>query len=315
MTRPIDLEEELDRWFADGPDGVADRVIDAALTDIGSTSQRSAGFGGPWRVLRVSRTAFSVVAVVAVIVVGAVAVGLMSRPPGAPSVGGPAASTAPASPATVQPSAAACAIPIQLGQQFSVPDCRYTTPIMRPVLSFGGVAGWRPEIETARGLLFQAVLPGGQPTSEGLAIFTVDRLAATPCDKASRAETTPIVTVPFQASAPGQGPAEFFAWLARTPLKFGTPTATTVGTHPGLEATVPPDDGSQAPCGGGIGVTWTSDTPGELGMEAVGGDGPQRLVAIDVDGTTVVFEVYATKDRFAAVDAAAGELLATLQAP
>lgn len=314
MTRPIDVEQELDRWFADGPDGVADRVIDAALTDIGSTSQRSAGFGGPWRALPMSRTAFSVAAVVVVIVVGAVAIGLVLRPPGAPSVGVPTASTAPASPATVPPSAAACAIPIQLGQQFSVPDCRYATAILRPVLSFGGVAGWRPAIETARGLLFQAVLPGGRPTAEGLAIFTVDRLAAKPCAKTPpRADTTPLVTVPFRPSSPGSGPSEFFAWLAKTPLS-GTPTAMSIGGHAGLAVTFDAADGSLAACGGAVDITWTSDTPGELGAEGIG-EGRTRLIAIDVDGATVVFEVYTTKDRFAAVNAAADDLLATLQTP
>jgi hypothetical protein len=51
MSQRIDIEQELDRWLADGGDVVPDRVLDAALHQVDSTNQRSAGFGRPWRTL------------------------------------------------------------------------------------------------------------------------------------------------------------------------------------------------------------------------------------------------------------------------
>ncbi len=73
MTRPIDIEHELDRWFSDGPDEVADRVIDAALADIDLTSQRSAGIGRPWRTSTMKRSMPMMAAAAFVVFVGAVA--------------------------------------------------------------------------------------------------------------------------------------------------------------------------------------------------------------------------------------------------
>ena len=80
MTRDVDIERILDRWFEEGPTEVADRVIDGALEIIDTTQQR--------RVSRVPRrypsmpTFFKLaVAAVVVAMVGVVAfVALQPKP-------------------------------------------------------------------------------------------------------------------------------------------------------------------------------------------------------------------------------------------
>jgi hypothetical protein len=94
MTRPIDIERELDQWFSDGPDVVADRVIDAALSDIDLTSQRSAGFGRPWRIpiMKNIQPLFAGTAIV--VAVGVVALVMLGLGAG-PGAGGSKANPSP----------------------------------------------------------------------------------------------------------------------------------------------------------------------------------------------------------------------------
>lgn len=55
MTRPIDLDDALSQWLANGPETVRDAVISAALDEVGHTPQRGAGFA-PWRYLTMATT-------------------------------------------------------------------------------------------------------------------------------------------------------------------------------------------------------------------------------------------------------------------
>ncbi|HSS36735.1 MAG TPA: hypothetical protein VLR93_10720 [Patescibacteria group bacterium] len=105
MTRPIDVERELDRWFSDGPDVVADRVIDAALTVIETTTQRSGPLGRPWRFLPMTSPRAAAVALVAVVAIGGFVI--FTNLPSAPAVGGTPAAPPTSSPApspTAKPS-------------------------------------------------------------------------------------------------------------------------------------------------------------------------------------------------------------------
>jgi hypothetical protein len=107
MSADQDIERLLDRWLADGPEEVADRVLDRALDIINQPNQR--------RILRAPRRyvpmslAYRLAAAAAILVLGGtgliVALGSFGS---APTVGGPQASATPvasASPTPTTPSA------------------------------------------------------------------------------------------------------------------------------------------------------------------------------------------------------------------
>ena len=86
MTDQRELDRILGAFFAEGTDELADRVIDAALDQVGRTSQR--------RAMRVPRKLLAMpmpARLAAVAVIGVVAVGaaLFLARPARPVVGGP----------------------------------------------------------------------------------------------------------------------------------------------------------------------------------------------------------------------------------
>jgi hypothetical protein len=108
MTGRTEIELSLDRYLADGAERVPDRVIDAALDQIDSTSQRRA-LRVPWRfddMPSVFKLALAAAAVIAVVLSGL----LLTRGPtgttGGPAVGTPLPS-APAPAAATPPASAA----------------------------------------------------------------------------------------------------------------------------------------------------------------------------------------------------------------
>jgi hypothetical protein len=136
MTSQRDIERILDNWLRDGPDDVADRVIDAVADRIEHQSQRPA-WQVHWRDSHVTTNLKPLAAVAAVIVVAiaglAVIVGLTSR-------GGVAAPSASAGPSASTSSAAAfacygdttgCAGPLTAGEHVSANfllTLTFTTP-------------------------------------------------------------------------------------------------------------------------------------------------------------------------------------------
>jgi hypothetical protein len=91
MTTRSEIERVLDRYLAEGVEQVPDRVIDAALDEIDSTSQRRA-VRLPWwfnQAPSFLKLAVGGAALIAVLVVGGM---FLTRGP-APSVGGPGAAT------------------------------------------------------------------------------------------------------------------------------------------------------------------------------------------------------------------------------
>jgi hypothetical protein len=103
MTSERDIERVLDRWLAEQPVRVADRVLDGVADRIGRQPQQPA-WRVSWRGIAVNGTTKSLAAMAAVIVVAVVGVALVVRPSG-PNVGGIAPpSSSPSSSASLAPS-------------------------------------------------------------------------------------------------------------------------------------------------------------------------------------------------------------------
>jgi hypothetical protein len=109
MTSERDIERTLDRWFADRPTVVADRVLDEVADRIGRQPQQPA-WRVSWRDSHVN-TYFKPLLAVAAIVVFAAAGFVILRPPN-PSVGGPSAPVpSPSANPTAAPTVSPTAVP------------------------------------------------------------------------------------------------------------------------------------------------------------------------------------------------------------
>jgi hypothetical protein len=94
MTGRTDVELALDLFLADGPQSVADRVVDLALDEIARTRQRSgAGWRWPFPPTVFARLAAAVLAIVAI-------AGTLYLTAPRLGIGGPSVTPAPASPTT-----------------------------------------------------------------------------------------------------------------------------------------------------------------------------------------------------------------------
>jgi len=118
MSADPDIERLLNRWLADGPEEVADRVVDRALDIVNQPSQRRI-FGAPRRYVPMS-FAYRLAAAAAVLAIAGtgliVALGTLGN---ASTVGGPpAAATASPTP-SVSPSPAPTASPVAVDTAFA----------------------------------------------------------------------------------------------------------------------------------------------------------------------------------------------------
>src|SRR5687767_11234303 len=68
MTHDRDLDRMLARWMDDGPTAIADRVVDAALTDVHTTRQRGARWA-PLRELFMTMKPAAMIGAIAIIAV------------------------------------------------------------------------------------------------------------------------------------------------------------------------------------------------------------------------------------------------------
>jgi hypothetical protein len=152
MTSERDIERLLDRWLADHPTQVADRVLDGVADRIARQSQHQA-----WRVLGRDHTVNAylkpLLAVAAVVVIAVAGIGLLGRPANSPGGAGSPAPT-PSPTASAAPSAAASAAPssgIQLPSWYPTGDANgagilaagsHATRAFSPGFSFSVPEGW-----------------------------------------------------------------------------------------------------------------------------------------------------------------------------
>ena len=316
MTPQQELEQTLDAFFAEGADEIADRVIDSALDEVRRTKQRPALYG-PWRDLPMSSMS-KIAAVAAALVVAVLGGALLLGGFGRGGIGGATASspTASARAGSVPPSLAAspsgaCATEAFKGNALARATCVYSSQLFRPKALLPGNPDWTLVEENARYFQLNSALPGGEPNHEGLALATIDRLSAKPCQPSN--PPTDQSTVRF-SPGPGLGPGQFFDWLKRTtPLTFAAPTPIAIGGRNGLETTITFQAGSLSRCADAIFYTWTGDPPTGGGAQGVYVGLTWRLIALDVGSTTVTIEAWAPPERWGAFAPEADKMITSLR--
>lgn len=306
MNTNRDLDRTVSAWLTEGPAELADRVLEAALDEIHVTRQRPRA-ARSWRTQRMTslRTWAAAVAAAAIIAVGAAALAL--RPAGSSGVGSGSSLTAPSA-APGGPSATpVCNEVLVNGYEFGgPPPCRYRSTTYGVPLTFSEPTGaWLVVLDYPRYLQLNARnAVADQDNLVGLAFATVDRLLDQPC------QTSDTISKPatraFVPTRPGAGPAELFAWLASKKVPFSTTKPIMIGGHAGLDATVTVPVGGMRGCPNFFYTISVDSTP-PLGQGF--GEGSWRLIAVDVDGTTVAIEAWAPPDRLAAFQPYEDDLL------
>ena len=131
-------------WLDEGPEELADRVVDAALREVHLTRQRRRR-AAPWRTEALNRY-LAAVAAALVLVVAGLAYGSLNRGPG-PAASGQSPSSPP-SMATTQPSSS-----IRPSSGAGIPHGplagTYTTTAFKPAVTFTIAGGWSNQHELA----------------------------------------------------------------------------------------------------------------------------------------------------------------------
>jgi hypothetical protein len=193
MTSDRDIERVLDRWFAERPAQVADRVLDEVADRIARQSQPPA-WRLPWRDSHVNSYLKPLLAVAAVVVIAVAGIAYLGQPSrsGVGGAGSPALSPSPSASAlpSVAPSAGAVLPPWYSTSETPtgagiLPAGSQTTQSFNPAFTFSVPEGWVNDTDdrdyyglfpdtpaneaefAASGLLANGILmgypPGGSP--------------------------------------------------------------------------------------------------------------------------------------------------------
>jgi hypothetical protein len=276
MSTNRDFNRIAGAWMAEGPNELADRVLEAALDEVHLTNQRRR-LAVPWRTPPMSmplRLAASV-AIIAVLGVGAIRLfGPAPNVGAAPSptpTAAPTPSTAPPSP-TASPTAASARMEVQ-------GDAASWTAALPP--------GWSP-----RSGWFTAARQGpAGPTGIAVVATGAVNVPSNPCDGIGKVSNA-------------ASPADVVAALAaRKDLTVATPVAATVSGYAArqVDVEVPAD---LSACGSDNYILFAE--PDGSGFYAQGPSNQLRIWVVDLDGRPVVFFV----ERFAgtpATDVAAAQ--------
>jgi len=263
MTTRRDIETLLDRWLAEGPTRIADRVVFGALETVDHTEQ----LRRPRWLLRDTpmnqSRRLAVAAAVAVVIGGGAIVALAVR--SAPTVGGPAIPTA-------GPSAVALYLPPM------TKGVVYKTPPFTPLFTITGADGW---------FLIGAATPGTVWFAKG------PNEPSGP-DDFSVALIRPTQVLPVGAGDAQALPTDLVAWLqSRSDLVLKAPTTATVGGMPAriVEGTVVPT--AKVNSGGNIDMLCTVGPCGfEFGNELAVTPGRHfEIMVVDVRGQTLVIRI------------------------
>ena len=274
MTRDSDIERILDRWFADGPDQVADDVIDVVAHRIGRQRQRPA-----WRLDRrlhtVNANAKLAAAIAALFIVAAG--GLIVLRPGTSNIGGPPATPSPAP--TLSPAQSPVAMPdgvlhagTYVTQPFPYDPLRATFRVPEGWQGYGGWSILGPS-------------DTGAPDGIGVSFVTVSGLVAQPCRTAEPSAPQP--------SAMSIGPTVddlVAALVAHGGYTASTPTDTMLSGYAGkqLDLQLPAD---LSGCSGHPENYSIWEENGGAGLFAQGLGSTWHLRIVDVNGLRLMLVV------------------------
>jgi hypothetical protein len=291
MSTYPDVDRSIAAWLElEAPDRAPARLLEASREQIRNTRQRRA----PWPARRVPNMSLYAKLAIGVAAVAVLAVvGLNVLVPNRGGIGGPGISPSPsatASPSPSQAAASACRkpLPVLTGM---LENCTYTNanfevPFAMQVNDRWVLLGG----PTSNLVQFDLALPNepANATQLVVAISVLDQVYDHPCHGPAQ---TPGPSHPYTGGASGaQG---FWTWLSSTVpmLTYETPTATTIGGVPALQATNTTKVGQiGAACNGSYGVEL-----GDLGsgQEVADGEnaGAERLTALVVNGKTMLIDV------------------------
>jgi hypothetical protein len=217
MKPDRDIERLLDRWFADGPMEVPDRVIDVVADRIGRQPQRPA-WRLLWREIHVNSTQRMVAAAAAVILVAVVALAIVGRPSdsgiGTAPTPTPSAKSSPSPTPTRQVSCVGgpCLGPLAAGS--------YTATEPLTPFAYSVPDGWENIFNTAGGYVLR-----GQPGGPNYSIYVFLDLQAADQTRCAKAPESGV----------GQSVDDLVAWLARLPgLSMTPPTPVSLGGLDGV---------------------------------------------------------------------------------
>lgn len=288
MTTRRDIEPVLDRWLAEGPTRIADRVVLGALETVDRTEQLR---GSRWlrRNHPLNQTRRLAVAAALAIVIGGGALLALALRSG-PNVG---AIPTP----TPGPSAVALYLPkMTKGVVYSVPP-------FAPSFTITGADGWYLIAAATPGTAFFAKGPNepdGGPDDFALSIIQ------------------PTQVLPVGGGAPQPIPSDLIAWLqARSDLVLGTPTSTVVGGMPARAVEGTAVATAKVNQGGNINfLCAVGPCDFEFGSEF--GVAPNRhfeILIVDVRGQTVAIEADTPESTWTSTRHELDDLIASIQFP
>lgn len=297
MTGRTDTERILDLFLAPEPERLADRVVDAALSDIAVTPQRTA-LRLPWRFpgfVGTSRAAtFAAVALVAVI--GAVGVGaLLGR---VVSTGGyptpsPSASEAP-TPSPVPTRAVRLNL---IDGDGPLAPGTYVFPLFPTDLGFDIPDGERPGWRVDDPIATYASLSWAEPGAFGYAIsfFIVEAIHSDPCNEFGGVE-----------AVPGRSVDALIATLERQgAFRVSAPVEIVVGAFQGKEIVLTGREGE-----GTCDEMWAWAGAHKISLAP----GEERVLrVIDADGVAVVIETWFPDEPIPAAAAGMDQILDSLR--
>lgn len=299
MTGRIDTERVLDLFLAPEPDRLADRVIDAAMSEVARTPQRSP-LRRPWTLspLRTRPRAMAFAAVLVVAVLGASIIdSLLGRSvstggdptpsPSVPAGESPAPSPRPTGPIQLRrtdgtgildPGTYVLALfPTDLG--FDIPD--------------GQPPGWRVDNSSATHASISWAEAG--PIGYALSFFIVETVHSNPCNQRGGVEPVLGPTVDDLISS----------LSSQEQFQVSAPVEIVVGAFRGKEITMTGLDGE-----GTCREMWAWAGGHKISLDP----GEERILwVLDADGVPVVIEKWETEAPNPAVEAELEQILASFR--
>ncbi|HEU0237322.1 MAG TPA: hypothetical protein VFR14_12860 [Candidatus Limnocylindrales bacterium] len=283
MTTDRDVGRLLDRWLADGLDQVNDHVLDLVEERIGLERQLPA-WRASWRDSHVNANLKLAVGLAAVLIVAVVGWNLL--PGRSPGVGGPPTTASPAPSPSATPSPVPTRTPLPCD---SVPLCAgQLTP------------GDHQSSEFSPQVSYTVTDSDWTNTVDHEEVYVVDSprgyllLVAHPAiaERTAACEETP-------AAGYGDAPSDWIDFVTSHPgLDATNIHAVEIGGHTGQSADLASLTSWESPCAAddfmsNIVQFIVSSRPSPLGIYGVALEVPIRLIALDVDGQTVLITFYA----------------------
>ena len=260
MTDDRELSLILDRWLADGPTEMPDRVVDVIATGISRQRQRPA-WRLDWRQFTMNPLAKVGAAIAAVVLVALVGYNLLPGP--STGVGGPAATPTPSvtPSATLTPSPTPSGTPKPTRMEVQGDSARWTA-----LVPAGWTGGGSSRITASQG--------HGGPTGISVGASGAVNVPSDPCDGSGK-------------HSDAASPADVVAELeARDDLVVSDPIDTTLGGYAGLRVDVRfPADLSA--CSADSYFLFAE--PDGSGIPALGPSNLFRIWILDVEGRPIVF--------------------------